>query len=165
MTCYVPLALLRSCSISRLSALGRGAWRHFKRSTRREVRRLPGSRRHRRLIQPATVGLPSIRTDTRAGTARVRARFRRAAVQPRMRSMAVIVPLEIEELHLQIRGRPEQGAVQTFAPNGANQSFDEGMRKRDVRHRLDGLHVEYPQIRLPSVEPIQRVMVRAEVLR
>ena len=55
----------------------------------------PGSRGHRRLVQPATVWLPSIRTDTRAGTARVRARFRRAPVQPRMRSMAVIVPLEI----------------------------------------------------------------------
>jgi hypothetical protein len=38
-----------------------------------------------------------------------------------MRSMAVIVTLEIEELHLQIRGGPEQGAVHTFAPNGANQ--------------------------------------------
>src|SRR3989442_851934 len=53
--------------------------RPFKRLTRREVRRLPGSRRHRRLIEPATVWLPSIRTDTRAGTARVRARFRRCA--------------------------------------------------------------------------------------
>ena len=63
------------------------------------------SRRHRCLIQPTTVRLPSIRTDTRAGTARDNARFRRAPVQPRMRSIAVIVPLEIEELHLQIRGR------------------------------------------------------------
>jgi hypothetical protein len=48
------------------------------------------SRRYRRLIQPATVRLPSIRADTRAGTARDNARFRRAPVQPRMRSMAVI---------------------------------------------------------------------------
>jgi hypothetical protein len=59
------------------------------------------SRHHRRLIQPATVRLPSIRADTRAGTPRDNARFRRAPVQPRMRSMAVIVALEIEELHLQ----------------------------------------------------------------
>src|SRR5205814_9550894 len=80
-----------TCTLSLHDALPIcGARRHFKRSTRREVRRLPGSRRHRRLIQPATVWLPSIRTDTRAGTARVRARFRRAPVQPRMRSMAVI---------------------------------------------------------------------------
>jgi hypothetical protein len=62
--------------------------------------------------------LPSIRTDTRADAARIRARFRRAPVQPRMCAMAVIVALEIEELRLQIRGRPGQGAVETFAPNG-----------------------------------------------
>src|SRR2546422_11203734 len=103
----------------------------FKRSTRRGVRRLPYSRRHRRLIQPATMWLPSIRTDTRAGTARVRARLRRAPVQPRMRSMAVIVTFEIEELHLQIRGRPEQGGVQTFAPHGADSPAIGGTDTRD----------------------------------
>ena len=82
-----------------------------------------------------------------------------------MRSMAVIVTLEIEELHLQIRGRPEQGAVQTFAPNGADQPFNEGMGERHVRHRLDFPDVEDPQIRLPLVEPIQRIMIRAEIFR
>jgi hypothetical protein len=44
-----------------------------------------------------------------------------------MRAMTVIVLLEIEELRLQISRRPEEGAVQTFAPNGANQSFHEGV--------------------------------------
>src|SRR3989442_2125517 len=71
------------------------------------------SHRHRRLIQPTTVRLPSIRTDTRACAALVSARLRRAPVQPRIRSMTVKVMLEIEELHLQIRSRPEEGAVQT----------------------------------------------------
>src|SRR5881397_3817312 len=61
----------------------------------------------------------------------------------------VVVPLEIEELHLQIRGRPEQGAVQTFAPHGANQPFNEGMGERHVRHGLDVPDVEDAQIRLP----------------
>jgi hypothetical protein len=51
-----------------------------------------------------------------------------------MRAMTVKVPLEIEELHLQISGRPEEAAVQTFAANGANQPFNEGMRERHVRH-------------------------------
>jgi hypothetical protein len=63
-----------------------------------------------------------------------------------MCSMTVIVPLEIEELHLQISGRPEEHQVQTFAPNRANQPLDEWMRERHVRHGLDFLHVEYPQI-------------------
>src|ERR1700730_16147701 len=49
------------------------------------------SGRYRRLIQPATVRLPSIGTDTRAGADRLRARFRRAAIQPRMRAMTVKV--------------------------------------------------------------------------
>ena len=39
------------------------------------------------------------------------------------------------------------------------------MRERHVRNRLDFLHFEYPKVRLPLVESIQRVMVRAEVFR
>jgi hypothetical protein len=49
-------------------------------------------------------------------------RWRRAA-PPRVRAMTVIVPLEIEELPVQISGRPEEHAIETFAPNGANQAF------------------------------------------
>jgi len=47
--------------------------------------------------------------------------------------MTVIVPLEIKELHFQISGRPEERVVQTFAPKGSNQAFDEWMRERRVR--------------------------------
>jgi hypothetical protein len=71
--------------------------------------------------------LPPVRTDTRLDDARVPSRFRRAPAKTRMRSMTVEVPSEIEELHLQISGRPEQGMVQAFAPNGADQSFNEWM--------------------------------------
>src|SRR5713226_6376729 len=39
------------------------------------------------------------------------------------------------------------------------------MRERHVRQRLDAFHVEDSQIRLPLVEPIQGIMVRAEVCR
>ena len=80
-----------------------------------------------------------------------------------MGAMTVKVALEIKELRLQISRGPEERAVQTFAPNGANQPFDEGMRERHVRHRLDFLDVENPQIRLPLVKSIQRIMVRAEI--
>ena len=82
-----------------------------------------------------------------------------------MRAMTVIVTLEIEELLLQISNRLEEGTVQTFAPNGANQAFNKWMRERHVRDGLDFFHVEYPQIRLPLVEPIQGIMVRADVCR
>jgi hypothetical protein len=36
-----------------------------------------------------------------------------------MRSMTVVITLKIEERHFQISGRPEEHAVETFAPNGA----------------------------------------------
>src|SRR4051794_35382728 len=39
------------------------------------------------------------------------------------------------------------------------------MRKRHMRNRLDFFHFEYPKVRLPLVESIQRVIVRAEVFR
>src|SRR5882762_5957748 len=79
--------------------------------------------------------------------------------------MTVKVPLEIKELILQISGRPERRAVETFAAYRADQAFDEWMRERRVRHRLDGFHVKDSQIRLPLVESVQRIMVRAEILR
>jgi hypothetical protein len=43
-----------------------------------------------------------------------------------MRAVTVVVALEIEELHFQIGGRPEQGAIQTFA-DGADQPFNKRM--------------------------------------
>jgi hypothetical protein len=110
------------------------------------------SRRHRRLIEPSTVRLPAIRTDTRPCTARSRARIRRTPLQPRMSAMTIVVTLELGELHLEIGGRPEEGAVQAFPSNRPDESFDEWMRARRVRHRLDFLHVEDAKVRLPLME-------------
>ena len=76
-----------------------------------------------------------------------------------MRTMTIKVALEIKELRLQISGRPEQHPVETFAANRSDQAFNERMRQRRVRHRLDGFHVEDSQIRLPLVESVQRIMV------
>ena len=88
-----------------------------------------------------------------------------SAVQRRVRAMTVVVLLKIKKSQLQVSDGPEQRAVETLAPNRADQAFDEWMRERHVRHRLDGCHVEDSQIRLPLVEPVQRIMIRAEVSR
>jgi len=48
-----------------------------------------------------------------------------------MRAMTIVVTLEIEDLHLQIRRRPEQGAVQTLTPDRANEPFNEGISALD----------------------------------
>src|SRR5216684_4157970 len=82
-----------------------------------------------------------------------------------MGAMTVKVLLELMELHLQIGGCPEEGAIQAFPSNRANEPFDEGMRERRVRHRLDGFHVEDAQVRLPLMELVQPIMVGAEVCR
>jgi hypothetical protein len=68
--------------------------------------------------------------------------------------MTVKVTLEIKELQLQISGRPEQRAVETFAAYRADQTFDEWMRQRRAWHRLDGFYVEDSEIRLPLVESV-----------
>ena len=64
--------------------------------------------------------LPAIRTHICAGVALAEARVWRAAGQPGMRAVTVVVALEIEKLHLQIGGRPEQRAIQALAPDGAD---------------------------------------------
>jgi hypothetical protein len=74
-------------------------------------------------------------------------------------AVTVAVTPELEALHLQIGGGPEKAVVQAFPSNRANESLDEWMRDRRVWHRLDLFHVEYPQIRLPLVESVQRIMV------
>jgi hypothetical protein len=110
------------------------------------------------------VRLLAIRPDTGPGTARLRAGFRRTPSSPAC-AMTVMVPLELEEPQLQVGGRPEEQPVQAFAPNGADQAFDEGMRERHVRHRLDLVDVEDPQVRLPLVAFVQPIVVRTEVGR
>jgi len=55
-------------------------------------------------------------------------------------------------------------AIETFAAYRADQAFDEWMRERRVRQRLAS-HVKDAQVRLPSVEPVQSIVVRAEVCR
>ena len=78
--------------------------------------------------------------------------------------MVVEVGPEIEQFILQICTRPEQHVIQIFASNGANEPFHEGMRLGNVGDGLDFCHLQDPQIGLPLVELIERIMVGAEVL-
>jgi hypothetical protein len=61
-----------------------------------------------------------------------------------MRAMLVVVPLELDKFLLEISRSPEQQAIETFAPYGANQPFDDRVGARHVRHGLDFLDVEDP---------------------
>ncbi len=54
-----------------------------------------------------------------------------------MRSIVIVVFLEFCKLLFQIVCRPIQNVVEIFAPDTADQSFDERMGHRHVRHGLD----------------------------
>ena len=79
--------------------------------------------------------------------------------------MVVEVGPEIEQLVFEVCRRPEQHVIQVFPPQGADQPFYEWMGQGDVGDGLDFYRLQYPQIGLPLVEPIERIIVRAEVLR
>ena len=79
--------------------------------------------------------------------------------------MVVEVGPEIEQLVFEVCRRPEQHVIQVFPPQGSDQPFHEWMGQGHVRDRLDLLQLQYPQIGLPLVKPIQWIIVRAEVLR
>ena len=54
-----------------------------------------------------------------------------------MTTATIVVSLEFAQLVRQIDCIPEKHAIKMLAPYGADQSFNERMRNRDVRNRLD----------------------------
>src|SRR5580704_1890917 len=80
-----------------------------------------------------------------------------------MGAMVVEVGPEIEQFILQICTRPEQHVIQIFASNGANEPLHERMRQGNARDGLDFCHFQNPQIGLPLMELIKRIMVGAQV--
>ena len=81
-----------------------------------------------------------------------------------MGAMVIVVGPEIEQFILQICTRPEHHMIQIFASNGADEPFHEGMRQGNVGDGLDFCYLQDPQIGLPLVELIKRIVVGAEVL-
>lgn len=73
--------------------------------------------------------------------------------------------LEFEQLPLQVHHCPEQHPVQIFAPDRADQPLDKWMGERHIRNGLYFCDLQYPQIGLPLVEAIQRIMIRAQIPR
>ena len=71
-----------------------------------------------------------------------------------MRSVFIIILLEIDEFRFQINRCPEQRPVEVLPPNRADQALYEGMGKRHVRNCFDFLYFEYSKIGLPSMESI-----------
>src|SRR5215469_9882660 len=82
-----------------------------------------------------------------------------------MGAMVVEVGPEIEQLAFEIRRSPEQNVIQILPSNGADWPFHERMRQWNVGDGLDFGHVQYPEVGLPLVEPIKRIVIGAEEVR
>ena len=82
-----------------------------------------------------------------------------------MTTVTVVVSLEFAQLPRQIDCIPEKHAIKMLAPNGADQSFNERMRNRDVRNRLDLSNFDHAQVGQPTVETKQRIVVATQVFR
>lgn len=79
-----------------------------------------------------------------------------------MRTCLVVIVLEPFELPFEICARPEGDVIQECAANRADQTLDEGMGKRNIRHRLDLLGLENPEIGFPAMKLEQRIMIGAQ---
>jgi tetratricopeptide (TPR) repeat protein len=82
-----------------------------------------------------------------------------------MRALAIVIAHEVGELPLEVRRRPEGHLVEELASDGADEPLDERVRKRHLRHGLDLPDLQNPEVRPPSMESEQRVVVGAQPLR
>ena len=69
-----------------------------------------------------------------------------------MNAMGVEIRLELVELALQVHGIAEEYAIEVFAPEGSDQSFNERMRHPGVRNRLDPIDLEHAYVGEPNGE-------------
>src|ERR1035438_2043770 len=88
--------------------------------------------------------------------------FRSKAVQPLVHARTAIIPLEEHQLSLRILYVPNEQMVQIFSAYRPDESFHEGMRPRNVRHRLHRFHPQHPEVGFPALELKQRILVEAE---
>ena len=89
----------------------------------------------------------------------------RPPFQRGMSSMHVGEILEGFQLLFQVQRGPEQHSVHTLSPQRANQPLDKRMGHGDIRHTLDFGHAKHPQVGVPLVEPVQRIMIGAKACR
>ena len=86
----------------------------------------------------------------------------RGACKRAVHALRVVI---ISQLPLEVGSVPEKHAIQVLAPNRADQPFDERMRNRRIRNRLDLLDFEDAQIGKPTVKAKQQVVIRADMFR
>ena len=75
---------------------------------------------NRGLVQSATVPLPAVGAELNGRCRAFNGRLWHTSCKPGVRTMAIIVMLEIDELCFQIGAGPEEHSVQVLAANGSD---------------------------------------------
>ena len=89
----------------------------------------------------------------------------RCAIERAMNALRVVIVREFGKLSRRVQSVPEEYPIKIFTPDRSNQPFDEGMRDRDVRNRLDHFDLEDAQVGEPAVKPKEWVVIGADMLR
>jgi hypothetical protein len=70
--------------------------------------------------------------------------------QSSVAAISVVVNFVAIELSFQIALVPKQSMIEVFAPDGPDQSLDEGVRTRCPGNRLDLINLKYSKVRQPA---------------
>ena len=118
---------------------------------------------NRGLKQTAAMLPPSVTIKRGRSRGRCAGALRgRRAIERAVDAMRVVIIREFAQLPRQVHGVPEEYAIEVLAPDRSDQPFDERMRDRSVRNRLDLLDLEDAQVGEPAVKAKQRVVVGTE---
>src|ERR1700730_19079236 len=77
----------------------------------------------------------------------------------------VVVNLELSKLPLQVTGIPEQDVVEKFSPDRPDQALYEWVEQRHVRHGLDFVDRQNPEICRPTVRLEYGIVIGTEMSR
>ena len=83
----------------------------------------------------------------------------------RVAAYLVVGGLEVGKCPFKITGMPEQHRVETFSPRRSDQALHEGVGPGHMRHGLDFVDLQNPQVRCPTMRLEQRIMIGAEMSR
>src|SRR6202022_3951405 len=88
---------------------------------------------------------------------------RRRATERAVDAIRVVIVLVFLQLARQVHGVPEKYPIKVLAPDRSDQPFDERMRDRSVRNRLDLLDLQDAQIGEPTVKAKEGIAIGTEV--
>jgi hypothetical protein len=64
----------------------------------------------------------------------------------------IVIGLKVGKLSREVTTVPKQYVVEKLSPRGADEAFNKGMRKWNVRHRFDFIDFQNPKVAFPAMK-------------